>query len=119
MRIRWDPVQVMDAADQLEGHVNRIVKPLEEARKAAEQARAIPNLPEYVKQRFTGFMFEVERTIGGVERTSYTWENGQSQTSKYISEGTLKRSISSIKSQVPQDALKEAKAQPTLLKIAK
>jgi hypothetical protein len=108
----------MDAADQLEGHVNRIVKPLVEARKAAEQARAIPNLPDYVKQRFTSFMFEIERAIGGIERTSYTWENGQSKSSKYISEGTFKRSISSIRSQVPQDALKEAKAQPALLKIA-
>jgi hypothetical protein len=108
----------MDAADRLDGHVNRIVKPLEQARKAAEQARAIPNLPDYVKQRFTAFMFEIERAIGGIERTSYTWENGASQTSKYISEGTLKRSISSIRSQVPQDALKKAKAQPALLKIA-
>jgi hypothetical protein len=119
MRIRWDPVQVMDAADQLEGHVAKIVKPLQRARAAAEEAKRIPHLPDYVKQRLTSVMFDIERVIGGVERTSYVWEDGQSKSSTYITEGSLQRGIEALRKQVPQDALKEAKAQPTLLKIAK
>lgn len=118
MRIRWDPVQVMDAADELEAQVKKIVKPLQEARKMAEKAKEIPNLPDYVKQRLTAVMFDIERVIGGVERTGYVWKDGQSQSEKYITEGSLQRGIEALRKTVPEDALKEAKAQPTLLKIA-
>jgi hypothetical protein len=108
----------MDAADQLEGHVAKIVKPLQRASAAAEEAKKIPNLPDYVKQRLTSLMFDIERVIGGVERTGYHWEDGQSKPYKYSSEGSLQRGIEALRKQVPEDALKEAKAQPALLKIA-
>jgi hypothetical protein len=109
----------MDAADQLEGHVAKIVKPLQRASAAAEEAKTIPNLPDYVKQRLTSVMFDIERVIGGVEHTGYHWEDGKSQPYKYITEGSLQRGIEALRKQVPEDALKEAKAQPALLKMAK
>lgn len=118
MRIRWDPTQVMDAADELEGHVAKIVKPLQRACKTAEEAKNIPRLPEYVKQRLTAVMFDIERVIGGVEHTSYRWDGGKSEPYTYISEGSLQRGIEALRKQVPEDALKEAKAQPALLKVA-
>ncbi len=118
MRIRWDPREVMEAADKLEGHVAKIVKPLQHASAAAQEAKNIPNLPEYVKQRLTALMFDIERVIGGVERTSYVWKDGQSQSEKYITEGSLQRGIEALRKTVPEDALKEAKAQPVLLKTA-
>jgi hypothetical protein len=107
----------MDAADELEGHVAKIVKPLQRASKTAEEAKKIPNLPDYVKQRLTSLMFDIERVIGGVERTSYIWKDGKSEPSTYITEGSLQRGIEALRKQVPEDALKEAKAQPSLLKI--
>jgi hypothetical protein len=107
----------MDAADQLEGHVAKIVKPLQRASAAAEKAKTIPNLPDYVKQRLTSVVFDIERVIGGVERTGYNWEGGQSKPYKYITEGSLQRGIEALRKTVPEDALKEAKAQPALLKI--
>lgn len=119
MRIRWDPVQVMEAADQLEGHVAKIVKPLQRASAAAEEAKKIPNLPDYVKQRLTSLMFDIEQVIGGVEHAGYAWKDGKSESSTYITEGSLQRGIEALRKTVPEDALKEAKAQPTLLKIAK
>jgi len=118
MRIRWDPVQVMEAADELEGHVAKIVKPLQRACKTAEEAKNIPHLPDYVKQRLTAVMFDIERVIGGVERTGYRWDGGKSESYKYITEGSLQRGIESLRKQVPEDALKEAKSQPALLKTA-
>ena len=119
MRIRWDPVQVMDAADQLEGNIARIVTPLKKARANAEKARNIPNLPDYVKQRLTRFMFDVERIVGGVEHTSsrYNLETRELEPYTYISTGSLATAIEAIRKEVPQDALKEAKSHPKLLKI--
>jgi len=109
----------MDAADQLEAQVKKVIKPLMEARTIAEKAKEIPNLPDYVKQCFTSFAFEIERMIGGVERTSYKWEDNQSKSYTYMKEGTLKLRIADIRKKVPQDALAEAKSQPTLLKVSK
>ena len=119
MRIRWDPMQVMDAADDLERQVAKIVKPLQRASATAEKAKTIPNLPDYVKQHLTSVMFDIERVIGGVERTGYNWEDGKSQPYKYITEGSLQRGIEALRKQVPEGALKEARAQPALLKMAK
>jgi hypothetical protein len=117
MRIQWNPVQVMDAADQLDKHVKQIIKPLQRARAAAQEARNIPHLPEYVKQRFDSFMFDVERVIGGVERTGYVWQpNGENRSETYVTKGSLENGIAAIRKQVPEDALKEAKARPPLFK---
>jgi hypothetical protein len=108
----------MEAADKLEGHVAKIVKPLQHASATAEEAKNIPNLPEYVKQRLTALMFDIERVIGGGERTGYNWEGSQSKPYKYTTEGSLQRGIEALRKTVPEDALKEAKAQPVLLKTA-
>ena len=104
MRIRWNPKQVMDATVDLESQINKIIKPL----KKAKAARGIPRLPDYVKYRFSAFVSEVERAIGGVEHTS--WRDG----SKSLSEGALQLRISGIRQEVPKDALKEAMEQPEL-----
>ena len=112
MRIRWNPKEVMDATVELEGHINKIIKPLMKAKAAAEEARGIPRLPDYVKYRFNAFVSEVERAIGGEERTN--WRDG----SKYLSEGAIQSRISGIRQEVPKDALKEAMEQPELFKRA-
>ena len=109
MRIRWNPVQVMEAADELEGHVAKIVKPLEKAKAAAQQAETIPNLPDYVKYRFRSFVFEVERSIGQVHHMAGV---------DHFYQGLLKSRIADIRKEVPEDALAEAKAQPALFKRA-
>ena len=118
MRIRWNPVQVMDAADELEGHVSKIVKPLQRACKTAEEAKNIPHLPDYIKQRLSAVMFDIERVIGGVEHTSYRWNDGKSEPYKYTTEGSLQRGIEALRKQVPEDALKKVKSQPALLKVS-
>lgn len=117
MRIRWDPVQVVDTADELDAQVVKIVKPLQRARALAEAARNQPRLPDYIKQRLSAFMFDVERVIGG-ERTSYHWNHEQhcSEEYKYTSTGSLAGSIESLRKTVPDDALKEAKASRPLFK---
>ena len=117
MRIRWDPVPVMDTAEQLDAQVAKIIKPLQRARTLAEEAKKQPRLPDYVKQRLSALMFDIERVIGG-ERTGYHWENGHGEEYKYTSAGSLAGSIESLRKTVPEDALKEAKAQPKLLKVA-
>ena len=116
MRIRWSPVEVMDAADELEAHVEKIIKPLKKAQAAAEKAKGIPNLPQYVEQRFSAFLFEIERVVGGV-RTGYKWENGGHTNYQYTSQGTLQLRIADIRKDVPEDALKEARSKPELLKL--
>lgn len=114
MRIRWDPVQVMEAADQVEVQVAKIMKPLEQAKAAAEKGKEIPHLPEYVKYRFNAFLQEIERAVGGVERRDWSKDDG----STYLSKGSLHYRIDEIRKEVPKDALAEAKAQPALFKRA-
>lgn len=94
MRIRWSPVQVVEATDKIEGHINQITKPLERAREAAREAKEIPNLPEYVRWRIDVLLGEIARAIGGTP---------------YQPVGTLKSRLSSIRDVVPQDALGEEK----------
>lgn len=94
MRIRWSPVQVVEATNKVEGYINQITKPLECAREAAKEAKEIPNLPEYVRWRIDVLLGEIARAIGGTH---------------YQPVGTLKARLSSIRNVVPQDALEEEK----------
>lgn len=103
MRIRWDPVQVSEAADVIEGYINQIVKPLQKAKAAAIAAEQIPKLPDYVKYSFRSFVGEVERAIGG----THSWDNHQY-------EGVLKSRVATIRRGIPKDALAEAMARPSL-----
>jgi hypothetical protein len=116
MRIRWNPVQVVEAADQLDVQVKKIAKPLMRARKLAEKGTEIPNLPDYVKYRFRAFMDDIERVIGGVEHTGYHWQDGQSTSYQYTSRGSLEQGIEAIRKEVPEDALAEVRSRPPLFK---
>jgi len=116
MRIKWSPVAVMNTADELEDQVEKIIKPLEKAKMASKKALEIPNLPGYVKYRFNAFIFEIEKIIGGAELTGHTMENGLYRSYTYTNDGTLKSKIADIRKEVPDDALKEARTQPELLK---
>jgi len=66
MPIKWDAVAVSKALDEIEKHVNQIYVPLEQAKVVAKQAINLPNLPQYIEQRFRGIIGEVERATGGV-----------------------------------------------------
>jgi len=106
VRIKWSPVEVMDATDVLDGHIDKIIKPLKRAKEAAEAAREIRNLPDYVKYQFNNVIAEIERTIGG----THSWDG------KPYS-GLLKNRIESIRNAVPKDALAEAHSKPALWKL--
>ena len=64
MPIKWSAMQVMEAANMIEKHINAAVEPLECAREVAEAALEIPNLPGYVEQRIAGLLGEIGRAIG-------------------------------------------------------
>jgi len=66
MPIRWDATAVSEALDEIEKHTNQIYEPLKQAKAVAEQAIKLPNLPQYIEQRFRGIIGEVERVTGGV-----------------------------------------------------
>jgi hypothetical protein len=105
MRIKWSPVEVMDATDVLDGHINKIIKPLQKAKAAAEKAKGISNLPDYVKYQFANVIGEIERTIGG----THSWDGKPYP-------GLIKSRVESIRKAVPQDALAEARSHPPLLR---
>lgn len=106
MRIRWNPLQVNEATDVLDGYIDKIVKPLEKAKKAAIEAEQIPKLPDYVKYSFRSFVGEVERVIGG----THSWGN-------HHFDGVLKSRVATIRRDIPKDALAEAISKPLLLPV--
>jgi hypothetical protein len=94
MPIKWSAMQVMEAADSIEKHIDAAVEPLECAREVAKAVLGIPNLPGYVVQRFLSLLSEIDRTIG-------TDPSGR---------GSMLRSrLQAIRDDVPEDALKEEK----------
>ena len=93
MPIRWSTQRVMEAADMIEGHINKAVEPLECAREVAKAALEIPHLPQYVDQHFRGLWGEIDRAIGS--RTEPV--------------GRLKARLQSIRDSVPKDALEAEK----------
>ena len=94
MPIKWSAMQVMEAADMIEKHVNAAVEPLECAREVAKAALEVPQLPQYVDQHFRGLMGEINRAIGGSHSEPV---------------GRLKARLQSIRDSVPKDALEEEK----------
>lgn len=94
MPIKWSAMQVMEAADMIEKHINAAVEPLECAREVAKAALEIPNLPGYVEQRIAGLLGEIGRTIGGTPVEPV---------------GRLKARLESIRDSVPKDDLEAEK----------
>jgi len=66
MPIRWNTIAVSEALDEIEKHINQIYEPLKQAKAVAKQAIKLPDLPQYIEQRFRGIIGEVERVTGGV-----------------------------------------------------
>jgi hypothetical protein len=51
MPIKWSALRVNEAMDMVEEFVNQAAEPLEQAKIVANEARNIPNLPQYLDQR--------------------------------------------------------------------
>jgi len=75
MPIKWSAVKVTEAMDRLEKLVDLASEPLEEARKVAQEARGIPDLPQYIDDRLCrlldriGRMNEITKAIGSVRES--------------------------------------------------
>jgi len=75
MPIKWSAVKVTEAIDRLEKLVDLASGPLEEARRVAQEARGISDLPQYVDNRLCrildriGRMNEITKAIGSVRES--------------------------------------------------
>lgn len=67
MPIRWSALKVKEAADMIEEYVNKAAEPLEQIKVVAQEARRIPNIPEYISQYLFRIEGEVDRAIGGTQ----------------------------------------------------
>ena len=94
MPIKWSPLMVSEAMDMVEEYVNHAVEPLEQARIVAQEARNIPNLPQYVDRHLVRIIGEIDRAIGGSQ-----WEPV----------GCLKAGIQSVRESLPDGAIDEEK----------
>jgi len=92
MPVKWSALRVSEAMDMVEEFVGQAVEPLEQARIVAQEARNIPNLPQYVDQYLIRIIGEIDRTIGGSQ-----WEP----------DGRLKAGIQSVRESLPDGAVDE------------
>ena len=61
MAIRWSAVKVSETMDEVEAQISLADQFFIEARKKANEARKIPNLPQYIDHRLIGLISEIER----------------------------------------------------------
>ena len=61
MPIKWSALRVSEATDMVEEFVNQAVEPLEQAKIVANEARKIDDLPQYLDQRLTRLIIDIER----------------------------------------------------------
>lgn len=61
MAIRWSAVKVSEAIDKVEQQITLAEPFLDEAKRLANEALSIPNLPEYMSQRFRSLIAHIER----------------------------------------------------------
>ena len=61
MPIRWSALRVSEAMDMVDEFVNQAADPLEQAKLVANEARGIPNLPQYLDQRLIRLVIDIER----------------------------------------------------------
>ena len=94
MPIKWSALKVIEAMDVVEGYVNQVIDPLEQARNAVKEARDIPNLPQYIDQHLIRIISEIDRVIGG---------------SRWEPEGRLKTAIESVRKSIPEGAIETEK----------
>ena len=90
MPIKWSALKVSEAMDMVEEYIDQAVEPLEQARIVAQEARHIPDLPQYVSQYLVRIIGEIDRAIGGSQ-----WEPV----------GQLKAGIQSVRKSLPDGAV--------------
>jgi len=61
MPIKWSALMVSEAMDMVEEFVNQASDPLEQAKIVANEARKIPNIPQYLDQRLIRLVYDIER----------------------------------------------------------
>ena len=61
MPIKWSALLVSEAMDMVEEMVDQAAGPLEQAKIVANEARNIPNLPQYLDQRLVRLVCDIER----------------------------------------------------------
>ena len=61
MPIRWSAVKVSEAMNEVEAQISLADQFFAEALKKANEARKIPNLPQYIDHRLIGLISEIER----------------------------------------------------------
>ena len=61
MPIKWSALLVSEAMDMVEEFVSQAQGPLERAKIVANEARNIPNLPQYLDQRLVRLVCDIER----------------------------------------------------------
>jgi len=83
MPIKWSAVKVSKAMDEVEHQVTLAESFFAEAKTLAEEARKLPNLPQYIDQKLLGLASELGYRIE-----------------------SLKNRVDSIRKQIPEDALK-------------
>jgi len=84
MPIKWSAVKVSQACDKIEAQLTLAEPFVGEAKRLAEEAQRIPNLPQYLDQKLKGLASELGYRID-----------------------SLKNKVDSIRKQIPDGALKE------------
>ena len=94
MPIKWSPLKVSQAADEIEEHVSQITEPLEKARVSVNEALNIPGIPQYIESRLTSIRSEIERINGGID-----WQGNPHG-------GSIRKAIERLRDDIPADDLK-------------
>jgi len=81
MPIKWSAVKVSKAMDAVESQISLAESFLNQAKEKAEEAKSIPNLPQYMLQR-------LNRVLGDIERLNY-----------------VKSSIKAVRDAIPDGAI--------------
>ena len=92
--IKWSALKVSEAASKVEEFINQAAEPLEQARIVAQEAKNLPNLPQYIERGLNSILSEIERVTGG----EVSW-------SKEHQDGSIKRAIDRLRDNIPKDAL--------------
>ena len=61
MPIKWSAVKVSEAMDEVESQVTLADSFFAEAKTRAEEAKKIPDLPQYMEQRIQTLIWDIER----------------------------------------------------------
>jgi len=61
MPIKWSAIKVSQACDEVEAQISLADQFFTEARKKANEARSIPNLPQYIDYRLIGLVEDINR----------------------------------------------------------